>query len=127
MGYTRQGYNGTMYKLVIMIETSEIPEFQAFWPRFLHAAENIPGLQREATSRVCRVLYGDIECSMIHELFFASLAALNAGLSSAPGQEAGRLLQEMTAGKVNLLVTDHAEDDLENIRAYKSMGQNAAG
>ena len=115
-----------MYKLVIMIETTVIPDFHSYWPRFLHAAENIPGLQREATSRVHRVLYGDFECAMIHELFFNNLEALNTGLASDPGKEAGRLLQEMTGGRVKLFITDHAEDDLANIRAYKSMGQNAS-
>jgi hypothetical protein len=114
-----------MHKLVIMIESTAVPDFHVFWPRFLHAAESIPGLRREATSRVSRVLYGDLECSMIHELFFDSLATLNSGLASEAGKEAGRLLQEMTGGKVKLLVTDHAEDDLANIRLYKAMGQNA--
>jgi hypothetical protein len=115
-----------MYKLVILIDTTAIPHFHVFWPRFLHAAENIPGLRREATSRVNKVLYGDIEYSMIHELFFDTLAALNAGLASEPGKEAGMLLQEMTGGKVNLLIADHAEDDMANIRKYKGMGQNVA-
>lgn len=114
-----------MYKLVIMIESTAMPDFHTYWPRFLHAAENIPGLQREATSRVNRVLFGDIDCAVIHELFFDTLATLNAGLASASGQEAGRLLQEMTGGRLKLLITDHAEDDLENIRIYKSQGQNA--
>jgi hypothetical protein len=114
-----------MYKLVILIETTSTPDFHIFWPHFLHAAENIPGLQREATSRVSRVLYGEFESTMIHELFFASLAALNSGLASEPGKEAGRLLQEMTAGKVRLLIADHAEDDMANIRKYKALGENA--
>jgi len=116
-----------MHKLVILIETTAIPNFHTLWPRFLNAAENIPGLQREATSRVNRVLFGDFECSMIHELFFDSLASLNTGLASASGQEAGRLLQEMTEGKVRLLIADHAEDDLANIRLYKDMKRDDAG
>lgn len=111
-----------MHKLVIMIESTAIPDFHIYWPRFLHAAEEIPGLRREATSRVNQVLYGELECSMIHELFFDSLAALNTGLASESGQEAGRLLQVMTGGKMKLLITDHAEDDLANIRLYKAMG-----
>jgi hypothetical protein len=118
-------YNGLVHKLVIIIESTAIPDFHVFWPRFLNAAENIPGLQREATSRVSRVLYGDLECSMIHELFFDSLASLNSGLASESGKEAGRLLQEMTNGRVKLIITDHSEDDLENIRKYKAMGENA--
>ena len=110
-----------MHKLVILVESTATPNFHEFWPRFLHAAENIPGLRREATSRVGQVLFGDFECSMIHELFFDSIATLNAGLASEPGKEAGRLLQEMTAGRVKLLIADHSEDDLENIRKYKAM------
>ncbi len=115
-----------MHKLVIVLESTVIPDFHVYWPRFLQAAENIPGLRREATCRVSQVLYGDIECTMIHELFFDSLAALNAGLASESGKEAGRLLQEMTHGKMKLLITDHAEDDLANIRKYKAMGKNAS-
>jgi hypothetical protein len=110
-----------MHKLVILVESTATPSFHEFWPRFLHAAENIPGLRREATSRVGQVLFGDFECSMIHELFFDSIATLNAGLASEPGKEAGRLLQEMTGGRVKLLIADHSEDDLENIRKYKAM------
>lgn len=114
-----------MYKLIILIESTTTPDFHDFWPRFLHAAENIPSLRREATSRISQILFGDMQCSMIHELFFDSYALLQSGLSSASGKEAGQILQEMTRGKVRLLIADHSEDDLENIRRYKSMGQNA--
>ncbi len=113
-----------MYKLVILVASTSTPGFHGFWPRFLHAAEDIPGLRREATSRVSQTLYGDMQCALIHELYFDSLAALNSGLASESGREAGRLLQEMTAGRVMLLIADHSQDDLENIRKYKSMAQN---
>jgi hypothetical protein len=33
--------------------------------------------------------------------------------------EAGRLLQDMTGGRLNLLIADHSEDNLENIRRYR--------
>jgi uncharacterized protein (TIGR02118 family) len=114
-----------MYKLIILVESTATPDFHEFWPRFLHAAENIPGLRREATSRISQVLFGDMQCSMIHELYFDSYTSLQSGLASASGKEAGQLLQEMTRGKVRLLIADHSEDDLENIRRYKSIGQNA--
>ncbi|OGN94582.1 MAG: hypothetical protein A2Z71_05565 [Chloroflexi bacterium RBG_13_50_21] len=114
-----------MHKLIILVESTGTPDFHDFWPRFLHAAENIPGLRREATSRIAQVLFGDMQCSMIHELYFDSYASLQSGLASESGQEAGRLLQEMTRGKVRLLIADHSEDNLENIRKYKSMEQNA--
>jgi hypothetical protein len=108
-----------MHKLIILVESTTTPDFHVFWPRFLHAAENIPGLRREATSRVSQVLFGDMQCSLIHELYFDSYKILQHGMASESGQEAGRLLQEMTAGRVKLLVADHSEDELENIRKYR--------
>jgi uncharacterized protein (TIGR02118 family) len=114
-----------MHKLIILIESTSNPGFHNYWPRFLHAAESIPGLRREATSRISQVLYGDVQYALVHELFFDSYPALQSGLASTSGQEAGRLLQDMTGGRVKLLIADHSEDDLENIRKYKLMEQNA--
>lgn len=114
-----------MHKLIIMIESTNTPDFNDFWPRFLHAAESMPGLRREATSRVNQVLYGDVQCALIHELFFDTYPALRSGLASDPGKEAGRLLQEMTNGGVRLLVADHTEDNLENIRKYRPQDDDA--
>jgi hypothetical protein len=116
-----------MYKLIIMVESTTTPDFHVYWPRFLHAAEDIPGLRREATSRISQTLFGDMQCAMIHELYFDTYAALNLGLASETGKEAGRLLQEMTAGRVLLFIADHSEDDLENIRRYKAMAKNGTG
>jgi len=114
-----------MHKLIILVESTATPDFHVYWPRFLHSAENIPGLLREATSRIGQVLYGEMQCSLIHELFFESYTSLQIGLASEAGKEAGRLLQEMTSGKVRLLIADHSEDALENIRKYRSLEQDA--
>jgi uncharacterized protein (TIGR02118 family) len=114
-----------MYKLIILIESTTTPDFHVFWPRFLQAAEEIPGLRREATSRINQLLYGDLQIAMVHELYFDSYASLKAGLSSESGKEAGRLLQEMTSGRVRLFIADHSQDELENIRKYKPAVQNA--
>ncbi len=114
-----------MHKLIILIESTTTPDVHVFWPRFLHAAENMPGLRRESTSRVNQILYGEIPCALIHELYFESYPALQAGLASESGKEAGRLLQEMTGGRVRLLVADHSEDNLENIRKYRPLEQDA--
>jgi hypothetical protein len=114
-----------MHKLIILVESTTTPNFHVFWPHFLHAAENIPGLRREATSRVSQVIYGEMQCSLIHELFFDSYQILQHGMASESGQEAGRLLQEMTSGRVKLLIADHSEDELENIRKYRPTEPNA--
>lgn len=113
-----------MYKLVILIEMPNNysigdRSFGDRWPQFLHLVEQIPGLKREATSRVDRVVYGKAEIGIIHELYFESLEALQRGMASPIGQEAGRLLQEMTGGRVTLLFADHKQDELENILKYR--------
>jgi uncharacterized protein (TIGR02118 family) len=115
-----------MHKLIILIESTTTPGFHDFWPRFLHAAENIPGLRRESTSRISQVLYGDVQYALVHELYFDTLSALQAGLASPSGKEAGRLLQELTGGSVNLFIADHSQDDMENIRRYRKIGRDAS-
>lgn len=114
-----------MYKLIILVESTADPSFGDNWPKFLHQAESIPGLRREATCRVNQVLFGDLPCALIHELYFDSYAALQFGLASIAGKEAGRLLQEMTRGRVRLLLADHTEDDLENILKYRNEERDA--
>jgi len=116
-----------MHKLIIIVESTTTPDFHVFWPRFLHAAEGMPGLQSESTSRISQVLYGDLQCALIHELFFDSYPSLRTALASESGKEAGRLLQEMTNGRVRLLIADHSEDNLDNIRRYRPLEQDTGG
>ncbi len=117
-----------MVKLVIMIERLENWDaFEASWPRFLHLAESMPGLRREATSRINSVLYGSIPVGMIHELYFNSLESAKGAMASAEGRAAGALLQGMTGGQMTLFLADHKEDDLANISKYtSSKGTQAA-
>ena len=114
-----------MHKLVIAIEPLENePAFQESWPRFLHLAEKMPGLLKESTSWIHKTLYGAFPYILIHELYFDSLEALKRAMSSPAGREAGVLLQEITAGKVALAIADHNEDQLENIKRFRTGGEN---
>lgn len=107
-------------KLVILIEPPEdLSRFEDRWPEFLHLVEAMPGLRREATSRVDHYLYGPTPIFQMHELFFDSFPAAQAALASPVGQDAGRLLQYMTGGHMALYFADHKEDDLSNISRYK--------
>jgi uncharacterized protein (TIGR02118 family) len=116
-----------MHKLVILIESASGPSFDQNWPQFLHLVERIPGLLRESTSRVAQVLFGNVTYEMIHELYFESYATMQQGLASPAGQEAGRLLQSMTGGRMVLLFADHLEDDIKNIQRYqKSQSETKA-
>ena len=109
-----------MHKLVILFEVIDDQDaFEAQWPQFLHLAESMPGLLRETTSRVTRFLYGQPVYERVHELFFESYEAAEAAMASAKGSETGRLLQQMSGGRMNLFLAEHKEDDLENIRKHK--------
>lgn len=108
-----------MYKLVILIEAQDhTAEFDSRWPEFLAKAERMPGLLREVTSRVDRVLAGQFGAHMLHELFFDSLKAAGDAMASPEGKVAGELLQAITGGKVTLMLADHTQDDLSHIRRH---------
>lgn len=114
-----------MHKLVILVEPlNDMPAFDETWPDFLHLAEQMPGLQRETTSRVNHVLFGRYHCTLIHELYFNSLADVQAAMSSSQGKAAGELLQQMTRGRLTLLLAEHTEDEIENIRKYGDQGNS---
>ena len=108
-----------MHKLVILIPSTHSLDFDSHWAKFLHAAERIPGLRREATSRVNQLLFGQLRCELIHELFFDTYADLEYGLNSPQGQQAGQLLQAITGGQMVLLLAEHNQDELEHIRQFK--------
>lgn len=109
-----------MYKLVILVEPQDdAAQFDARWPRFLAEVERMPGLRREVTSRVDRMLHGSYPVQLIHELYFDSLAAVAEAMGSLQGEKAGQVLQEISGGKVTLLFADHLQDDLAHIRSYQ--------
>ena len=110
-----------MYKLVILIETTQNEaSIDEAWPDFLHLAESMPGLIREATSRVETMLFGKVNYSLMHELFFESLQDVNEAMTSAQGSQAGKQLQTMTSGGVTLFLASHKEDDIAKIRQLKT-------
>ena len=108
-----------MYKLMILIPPEvEGPAFDEAWPEFLHMAERMPGLLREASVRITTQLFGDHQVGMVHELFFENQQDLHAAMSSPAGETAGKILQQLTQGQMTLLIAEHREDDIENLRQY---------
>jgi hypothetical protein len=105
-----------MYKLVILIHPlDDWLQFEAGWPEFLAAAEAMPGLVREASSRVDHLIHGHYDATLIHELFFESMEALKDSFNSPQGQHTGQMLQKITGGQFTLLMAQHLEDELENM------------
>lgn len=108
-----------MYKLMILLPpTVEGPDLDAGWPEFLHYAERMPGLLREATARVTAQLFGEQSVSIIHELFFEDQEGLQNAMSSEEGLAAGQILQQITQGQMSLLIAEHREDEIENLKQY---------
>ncbi len=108
-----------MYKLLILIpELDSASRFEERWPQFLAQAERMPGLLRETTSRVDKVLHGDHSVQLVHEMYFDSLKMAAEALGSPEGELAGNILHEITGGKVGLYLADHTEDNLSNIRRH---------
>jgi hypothetical protein len=109
-----------MYKLMIIIPPNVIsPSFDAGWPEFLQQAEGMPGLLREATVRVAGSLYGTQEIDTVHELYFETLTDLQSAMSSPEGLSAGQIIQQLTQGQMTLLIAEHREDNIENLRQYR--------
>jgi uncharacterized protein (TIGR02118 family) len=109
-----------MHKLVILIEPPpDDSALETAWPQFLHLVERLPDLRRETSSTVDQFLYGGTPYALMHELYFDTLEAARSALASPEGQAAGRLLQELTRGRLALFFADHKEDDLENIGKYQ--------
>jgi len=80
----------------------------------------MPGLRREATSRVDAMVYGQVPVALMHELFFDNQASAQQAMTSLHGRQAGKVLQQITQGKMTLFFADHKEDEMENIRRYQS-------
>jgi hypothetical protein len=109
-----------------MIEPPEDSlEFDEAWPLFLRHAEKMPGLIREATVRVSKTIFGPLDLYMIHELFFETQEDVQAAMESPQGHVSGQVLQKITGGRMMLLVAEHREDDMENIRKYQIEDKDA--
>ena len=108
-----------MHKLIILIDRpKDIQTFEEAWPRFLREAERMPGLKREAAIQVVNTLFGDCPIYKIHELYFEDRMSLQDAMSSASGQVSGQILQQITGGRMSLLIADHREEQIENLRKY---------
>jgi hypothetical protein len=58
----------------------------------------------------------------VHELFFDTLADLQYAMRSPEGLAAGQIIQQITQGQMTLLVAEHHEDDIDNLRQYRQDG-----
>lgn len=107
-----------MYKLVILLNDYD----ERNWPAFLHLVEGLPGLRREATTRLTEVLAGAAPAPLVHELFFDTREALQMAMASPLGHSAGRLLQTMSRGQVGLFIAEHYEESADALQKQRKNG-----
>jgi hypothetical protein len=110
-----------MYQLILLIPTSvDINAFDQVWPSFLEAAEQMPGLIRESVSRIDQVIFGQDYFQRIYTFSFPDKNSLEKALVSKNGEKAGRIIHDLTGGKVTLVTADYQEDSLQNIHSFSS-------
>jgi len=110
-----------MYQLILLIPTSvDIKSFDEGWPSFLEAVEQMPGLVRESVSRVDQLIYGKEYFHRIYSFSFPDQKTLEKSLLSSPGEKAGKIIHDLTGGRVTLMTADFQEDSLDNIQSFTS-------
>jgi uncharacterized protein (TIGR02118 family) len=104
--------SGAAFKLVILFNQPADPaHFEQRWSEeFVPLAERLPGLQRVVVSHTHGGPAGPVEIYLIHELHFASLAALTAAMASPAGVAAGQCLVRLAPRSATLLFAEHMED-----------------
>jgi hypothetical protein len=110
-----------MYQLILLIPTSvDIKSFDEGWPSFLEAIEQMPGLLRESVARVDQLIYGQEYFHRIYTFSFPDQKSLEKALVSDPGEIAGKIIHDLTEGRVTLLTAEFQEDSLNHIQSFAS-------
>ncbi len=113
-----------MYQLLILLPLDvDIETFDEGWPRFLDLAEKLEGLQKETISRIDRGIYGQNQIQRIYSFIFNDKHAFEKALTSPEGEQAGKLIHQISGGKVILLSSHFLEDSLDNILQSKPEGR----
>jgi hypothetical protein len=108
-----------MHQLILLIPTSiNLDQFDQGWPRFLKAAEKMPGLIKESLTQINHHLYGDQSFHRIYCFSFPDQETLEKSLVSEPGEIAGKIIHDLTDGKIILLIGEYREDTIDNIKSY---------
>lgn len=110
-----------MKQLLILIpSTVDVKKLDLGWPEFLSTAEKMPGLLKESITTVTHSLSGTSPILRCYSFTFADNQSLQEGLTSPSGQEAGKIIHQLTDGKGIILTADFLEDAISNINKYKS-------
>ena len=102
-----------MHKLIMLFKQPVDPaDFERRWSEeFVPLTERLPGLQRVVVAHTHGGPAGPVEFYLVHELHFASFAALKDAMSSEAGMAAGQCLVRLAPQqRATLLFAEHMED-----------------
>lgn len=101
-----------MYKLTILFTTPpDIPKFEDDWAhKFLPFAEAMPGVVRLEVSNVEGGPDGPSPYYKIHEFYFQNREAMDKGMNSEKGAQAGLALNTVAKGLFTIMFSDVLED-----------------
>lgn len=102
-----------MHKLTLIFHHSDDDfDLETKWSHeFVPRAEKMPGIRRVAVSRVAGSPSGQVDISLIHEIYFDDLKSLTRALASPEGQEAGRALMSFASDNVTVCYAEHLQED----------------
>lgn len=81
------------------------------WSRvFIRLAEKLPGIKREAVSRIYAAPSEEVECYLLHEFFFENREALRAAMLSLEDQATGKALISFAGDLVTIIFAEHFEE-----------------
>lgn len=102
-----------MHKLILIFhQPPDLESFEDRWSNdFVPVVEKMPGIRRVAVSRVMGGLSAHSDILLIHEIFFDDRRALEAGMSSEMGRQAGEALVKLAGERVEVLFGQHLQED----------------
>lgn len=102
-----------MHKLTLIFHRQDDTElFESRWSHeFVPQAEEMPGIRKVTVSRVLGGTSPDVDIVLLHEFHFDDRDALEAAMDSPEGQVAGRTLIDIAGDQVEILISEHHEDD----------------
>ncbi len=97
-----------MVKLIALYKKPENPaEFdRLYFESHLPLARKMPGLQKADVSKITGAPQGDCEYYMVAQLYFDSMEALTAAMSSEEGRAAARNLMSFARGLVSMMFAE---------------------
>jgi uncharacterized protein (TIGR02118 family) len=98
--------------MLLFRRPDDVDQFEERWSHeFVPRAERMPGICRVTVSRVYGGPAGPADLHLVHEFFFDDADALQRGLVSPEGVEAGRALINIAGSFVSLCFAEHLEED----------------